>query len=53
MQDDILTKAVKNLITHSKSKSKIESLRKKHSKKLHFIPIKYRIFGGILQSMNI
>lgn len=31
----------------------IVKLRKKHHEKVHFIPIKYRIFGGLLHSMNI
>ncbi|GMB89843.1 hypothetical protein NHP190002_05220 [Helicobacter ailurogastricus] len=33
--------------------SKIADLMQAHSRKLHFIPTKYRIFGGLLQSMNI
>ncbi|CAM2883520.1 HinfI family type II restriction enzyme [Helicobacter felis] len=33
--------------------SKITQLMQIHSQKLHFIPTKYRILGGLLQSMNI
>lgn len=51
--ENILTNSIKDLIMHSSSASKIESLSKKHLIKLHFIPYKYRVFGGILQSMNI
>lgn len=32
---------------------KIGELLKKHEKKTHFIPIKYRVLGGFLQSLNI
>ena len=49
----ILTDSIKELIEHSSSTDKISSLKKKHSVKLHFVPYKYRVFGGILQSMNI
>ena len=50
---DILTDSINKLIANSTSPKKIESLRKKHDAKLHFIPYKYRLFGGLLQSMNI
>jgi len=32
---------------------KIDMLIEKHTKKVHFIPIKYRVLGGFLQSLNI
>ncbi|WP_240329917.1 hypothetical protein [Helicobacter suis] len=32
---------------------KIPKLQEIHKNKIHFIPTKYRILGGILQSMNI
>ena len=32
---------------------KYNKINKKHNVKIHFIPRKYRIFGGLLQSMNI
>ena len=51
--ETILTDSIKSLIKHSSSPSKIKSLEEKHIVKLHFIPYKYRVFGGILQSMNI
>ena len=51
--ETILTDSIKSLIQHSSSPSKIKTLEKKHIVKLHFIPYKYRILGGILQSMNI
>lgn len=51
--ETILTDSIKSLIKHSSSPAKIKSLEEKHIVKLHFIPYKYRVFGGILQSMNI
>ncbi len=49
----ILTISVKKLLDNSIKDNKIHSLQKKHDLKLHFIPYRYRIFGGLLQSMNI
>jgi len=45
--------AIKQLIDNTKSEKKIKKLIDTHTKKIHFIPIRYRIFGGLLQSMNI
>jgi len=45
--------AITKLINHTASDNKINSLVSKHKKKIHFIPIRYRILGGLLQSMNI
>lgn len=28
-------------------------MTEKHNKKVHFIPVRYRILGGILQGLNI
>nr|WP_295160061.1 hypothetical protein [uncultured Brachyspira sp.] len=50
---DIINQAVYNIIKKSASNNKISKLNKKHNVKIHFIPRKYRIFGGLLQSMNI
>ena len=49
----IINQAVYNIIEHSSNNNKIEMLKSKHNVKIHFIPKKYRIFGGLLQSMNI
>ncbi len=51
--DEIMKKSIHLMIEKSGSNEKINKLKKRHVKKLHFIPIKYRIFGGIIQSMNI
>ncbi|MDR2191495.1 MAG: hypothetical protein LBO62_01245 [Endomicrobium sp.] len=49
----LINKAVLKIIEHSSSRAMIRSLQKKHEVKIHFIPKRYRVFGGILQSMNI
>ena len=51
--ENIIIKAVRNIIENSISNKKIKNLKEKHDKKMHFIPKRYRIFGGLLQSMNI
>ncbi|MCS4537060.1 restriction endonuclease [Mycoplasma sp. CSL7475-4] len=54
MTDDtkkLINESVSQII--EKSKNKIDSLIDKHDKKIHFIPSKYRVLGGLLQSMNI
>ena len=45
--------AIKQLINNTKSNKKVKKLVDTHTKKIHFVPIRYRIFGGLLQSMNI
>lgn len=42
-----------NIINNSINENKIKTLYKKHLEKTHFIPMKYRIIGSILQSINI
>lgn len=44
---------MKVFLTKMGSKAAITKLNSKHAKKIHFIPKPYRIFGGMLQSMNI
>lgn len=56
MQDKIkklIDKSVVEIIERCASDEKIDDLISKHSKKIHFIPSKYRVLGGLLQSMNI
>ena len=50
---NLINQAVIKIIENSSSANKINHLKKKHNVKIHFIPKRYRIFGGILQSMNI
>ncbi|WP_322935983.1 restriction endonuclease [Mycoplasmopsis felis] len=47
----LISEAVKEII--NKSLLKVNYLSQKHNNKIHFIPKRYRILGGILQSMNI
>jgi hypothetical protein len=49
----MLTTAISDLIVRASSKEKIADIEKKHDVKIHFVPKQYRIFGGLLQSMNI
>ncbi|MEG1863259.1 MAG: hypothetical protein RR198_06580 [Oscillospiraceae bacterium] len=49
----LINSAVLKIIKNSGSSEKLEKLKSKHDVKIHFIPQKYRILGGILQSMNI
>lgn len=49
----LINNAVKKIIENTSSVEKIKSLENKHYKKIHFIPRRYRVFGGLLQSMNI
>jgi hypothetical protein len=56
MQNNIkifIKDAISNLIENTSNQKKIDKLIKTHKAKIHFIPIRYRIFGGLLQSMNI
>lgn len=50
---DLIYNSVKDILTNSFSEEKIEDIIDKQSVKPHFIPFKYRVFGGLLQSMNI
>lgn len=56
MQDNIkklINQSVIEIIERCANDKKVASLMKKHNKKIHFIPAKYRVLGGLLQSMNI
>ncbi|MCL1963107.1 restriction endonuclease [Candidatus Saccharibacteria bacterium] len=50
---NLINKAVESILVKMSSKTTIVKLDDKHAKKIHFIPKSYRIFGGMLQSMNI
>ena len=49
----LIDNAVLKIIKNSSSEKKLKKFDKKHTKKTHFIPKEYRIFAGVLQSMNI
>ncbi|MFV9451744.1 HinfI family type II restriction enzyme [Mycoplasma sp. 4463] len=50
---NLIEKTTREMIEKSSSAKKILSLAKKHDQKIHFIPRKYRILCGLLQSLNI
>lgn len=49
----IILEAITKLINESASSKNIKKFRKIHKDKIHFVPIKYRVFWWILQSLNI
>lgn len=49
----LIKESVLKLITNTTADAKIEKIINKHEVKTHFVPIRYRIFGGLLQSLNI
>ena len=49
----IIHKTVLEMLSESTSKENILSMIEKHNEKVHFIPIRYRVIGGILQGLNI
>ena len=49
----VLTDSIQSLISNTLKDGKISDLKKKHDAKVHFIPYRYRVFSGLLQSMNI
>lgn len=49
----IILEAIKKLINESASDKNIIKFRKIHKNKIHFVPVKYRVFWWILQSLNI
>jgi len=56
MSDDvkaIIRKTVVQMLDGSMSPNNIHRMARIHEAKLHFIPIRYRIVGGILQGLNI
>lgn len=56
MSDQIkatIQRTVLEMLENSASESNIRKLTLKHKEKVHFIPIRYRIFGGIIQGLNI
>lgn len=50
---DSILNSVDNILATSASREKLNNIYKRNVQKPHFIPIRYRILGGILQSMNI
>ncbi len=49
----LITDTIQELISNSISQDNIRKTIERHKQKVHFIPIRYRIIGGILQGLNI
>lgn len=49
----MVEKSINKLLENTMSEKKLKILEKKHDQKVHFIPYRYRIIGGLLQSLNI
>lgn len=49
----LIDSAVLRIIENTSGEPKLNKLKYIHSRKIHFIPENYRVFGGLLQSMNI
>ncbi|MEP0805956.1 MAG: restriction endonuclease [Chloroflexota bacterium] len=51
--NQIIRKTVLQMLEESTSPENIRRMIEKHEEKVHFVPIRYRIVGGILQGLNI
>jgi hypothetical protein len=51
--ENIIRDSIIKLVNESLSNKNIAKQYNKHQEKMHFIPIQYRIIGGILQFLNI
>ncbi len=51
--EQIIRKTVLQMLEESTSPENIRRMIEKHEEKVHFVPIRYRIIGGILQGLNI
>jgi hypothetical protein len=49
----IIRNTVLEMLSDSMSAGNIRKMAEKHAEKVHFVPIRYRIIGGILQGLNI
>jgi len=50
---EVINTTVRQMLTNSMSAQNIRNMLRKHESKVHFVPIRYRIIGGILQGLNI
>ena len=50
---EIIRKTVIQMLADSMSANNIHRVARTHEAKVHFIPIRYRIIGGVLQGLNI
>lgn len=49
----LIRRSVEEIINSSITEDKLKKSYNLHKEKIHFIPTKYRVLGGILQSLNI
>ena len=49
----MINQAVKNIIEHTGDTKTIKKLIKKHDKKIHFIPKRYRVLSGTINEYPI
>ena len=50
---NIIQQTIMEMLEVSTSSEHIQELVQRHIDKVHFVPIRYRIIGGILQGLNI
>lgn len=50
---EIVRAAVLTIISDTVSEASIRKSIKLHGEKIHFVPVQYRVLGGLLQSLNI
>ncbi|MBE0409109.1 MAG: restriction endonuclease [Anaerolineales bacterium] len=50
---EVIKQTVLEMLTYSISRENILKIVKKHGNKVHFVPKRYRVIGGILQGLNI
>ena len=53
MLKELIKYSVIELLDKTSNDAKISKIIEKHEKKMHFVPVRYRVFGGLLQSLNI
>lgn len=49
----IVRAAIIEMVETTASDASIQKRFRQHEDKIHFVPVKYRVFGGLLQSLNI
>lgn len=49
----VIHRTVSDMLANSMSEKNIRKITEKHIEKVHFVPIRYRVIGGILQGLNI
>jgi hypothetical protein len=51
--EQIMREATRRIIQETASAQNLAKLTLKHRNKIHFVPVKYRVLGGLLQALNI